>query len=145
MSRRGTRLGVDVGSVRVGVAVSDPDGILATPVTTLARDSQGGTDIAELARLAAEFDVVEVVIGLPRDLRGADGPAALSVRAYAAALGEHLGTIPVVFVDERMTSVTANRVLADRGIDTRKRRAIVDQVAAVEILQSRLDEARRYG
>ncbi|MDQ6657607.1 MAG: Holliday junction resolvase RuvX [Actinomycetota bacterium] len=135
---KGVRLGVDVGSVRVGVAVSDPHGILATPVTTLRRDG-AGADLDALAALIVEHEVVEVVVGLPRTLRGADGTAVTAARDYATALAGKIGAIPLVFVDERMTSVTANRMLADRGVDSRSRREIVDQAAAVTILQTRLD------
>lgn len=135
---RGVRVGVDVGSVRVGVAISDPHGILATPVTTLQRESRG-RDLDELAALIADNAAVEVVVGLPRTLRGTEGPAVTAARFYAAALAERIGELPIVFVDERMTSVTANRVLAERGVNSRNRRHIVDQAAAVAILQTRLD------
>lgn len=142
----GVRLGIDVGSVRVGVARSDPAGILATPVATVRRDPSGA-DLAELVSMIEEFEVVEVVVGLPRTLRGTDGPAVAAARGYAAALTDLLANaerqIPIVFVDERLTSVSANRMLADRGIDSRARREIVDQAAAVGILQTRLDGLRR--
>lgn len=131
-------MGVDVGTVRVGVAISDPHGILATPVATLQRDRMG-KDLDELAALIAEHAAVEVVVGLPKTLRGTDEQAVAAVRGYAAELTRRIGEIPIVFVDERMTSVTANRVLADRGLNTRARRQLVDQAAAVAILQTRLD------
>ena len=142
----GVRLGIDVGSVRVGVARSDPAGILATPVATVRRDP-AGADLDRLVSMIEEFEVVEVVVGLPRTLRGTDGPAVAAARGYARELAERLAaadhTVPLVFVDERLTSVSANRMLADRGIDSRARREIVDQAAAVGILQSRLDGLRR--
>lgn len=141
--RRGVRLGVDVGTVRVGVAVSDPDGILATPVATLDRDGAGARDVEELAALVADRRVVEVVVGLPRTLRGADGSAARAARAYAAVLAGRIAPVPVVMVDERLSSVHANRVLAERRVPGRSRRAVVDQLAAVTILQARLDELAR--
>jgi putative Holliday junction resolvase len=139
---RGVRLAVDVGTVRVGVAVSDPDGILATPVATLARDTDSAGDIDEISALVAERGAVEVVVGLPRTLRGRDGTSAQAARRYAADLAQRIAPVPVVLVDERMTSVTANRILAERRVPGRSRRAVVDQLAAVEILQSRLDELR---
>ncbi len=139
---RGVRLGVDVGSVRVGVAISDPGGILATPVATLPRDLERGTDLDTLTRLVRESDVVEVVVGLPRTLRGEQGPAARSALDYAGALRGRVDPVPVVLVDERMTSVVANRMLSDRGVRGRDRRKVVDQAAAVEILQTRLDLVR---
>lgn len=138
----GVRLGVDVGTVRVGVAVSDPAGILATPVATLARDTDSAGDIDEIVTLVAERGVVEVVVGLPRTLRGRDGTSAHAARRYAADLGSRIVPVPVVLVDERMTSVQANRILAERRVPGRSRRAVVDQIAAVEILQTRLDELR---
>lgn len=140
--RRGVRLGVDVGTVRVGVAVCDPDGILATPVVTLARDIDTAADIAQLVTLVAERNAVEVVLGLPRTLRGRDGTSAQDARRYAAELSARIAPVPVVLVDERMTSVQANRILAERRVPGRARRAVVDQIAAVEILQSRLDQLR---
>lgn len=139
---KGVRLGIDVGTVRVGVAASDPDGILATPVTTLARDVEAGLDIAEILRLVADRNVVEVAVGLPKTLRGRDGMSALDARAYARTIEQRLAPIPVVLVDERLTSVTANRILAERRVPGKSRRAVVDQIAAVEILQTRLDAIR---
>ena len=140
---RGVRLGVDVGTVRVGVAISDPGGVLASPLATLPRDPVGDSDLAELESVVAARDVVEVVVGLPRTLRGALGPAAAAARAYGAALATRITPIPVVFVDERLTTVVAHRELAAAGRSSRGRRAIVDQVAAVGILQGRLDALAR--
>jgi putative holliday junction resolvase len=138
---------VDVGTVRVGVAMCDPDGILATPLVTLARDSSGSspvpTDIAELARLAAEHDTVELVVGLPVNLAGVEGPAAIHVRAYVERLAAVVAPLPVLLTDERMSTVSATRRLADRGVRGKKQRAVVDQAAAVEILQGWLDRQRR--
>jgi putative Holliday junction resolvase len=140
----GRRLGVDVGSVRVGVALSDPSAFLATPLVTLARDEKGGKDLAELLRLAAEHEVVEIVVGLPRTLAGRHGPAAVAAEGYAATLAEQVAPIPVRLTDERLTTVTASRVLAERGVRGKKQRAVVDQAAAVEILQSWLDARARH-
>lgn len=137
--RRGVRLGIDVGTVRVGVAVSDPGGVLATPVATLPRDIARGTDLDRLAALVSEYEVVEVVIGLPRTLRGTDGAAVAAARDYGDRLSERVAPVPLVYVDERLTTVSADRMLSERGIKGRKRRAVVDQVAAVRILQNRLD------
>lgn len=137
----GRRLGVDVGSVRVGVALSDPGGLLATPLVTLGRDERDGSDLRRLAELVAEHEVVEVVIGLPRTLAGRDGPAAQAAQAYADQL-RRLVTVPVVLVDERLSTVAAGRVLAERGVRGRRQRAVIDQAAAVQILQSRLDAIR---
>jgi putative Holliday junction resolvase len=134
-------LGVDVGSVRVGVAISDPDGVLATPLVTLRRDVQDRTDLARLVELAAEHEVVEIVVGLPTTLSGRAGPAAEAAQAYAAELRQ-LADLPVTMVDERLSTVAAERTLAERGVRGRRRRAVVDQAAAVLILQGRLDALR---
>jgi putative Holliday junction resolvase len=136
----GRRLGVDFGEIRVGVALSDPSGILATPLITLKRDRAQGTDLETLAALVAEHEVVEVVVGLPRTLAGRHGPAAQAATGYARALAGRLGdAVPVRLTDERLTTVSAARVLAERGTRGRKQRAVIDQAAAVEILQSWLD------
>ena len=145
---RGRRLGVDVGKVRVGVAVSDPDGILATPLVTLSRDLGAApnavpSDLAELVRLVGEHEAVGIVVGLPVRLNGAEGPAAIDIRAYAGCLAAALGEVPVVLADERMSTVVATRRLAERGVRGKRQRAVVDQAAAVEILQSWLDAQRR--
>jgi putative Holliday junction resolvase len=140
--QRGVRLGVDVGTVRVGVAVSDPEGILATPLVTVAREVNK-SDLAELARIIVERDVVEVVIGLPVTLAGTESYAAVAARAYAAELAALISPVPVQLTDERMSTVVATRRLSDRGVRGRRRRAVVDQAAAVEILQGWLDMQRR--
>jgi putative Holliday junction resolvase len=134
---------VDVGEVRVGVALSDPSGILATPLVTLSRDREGDSDLKELVALIVEHEVVEVVVGLPRTLAGRHGPAARAAQDYAGTLAQRLGDgVPVRLTDERLTTVSAIRTLADRGIRGRKQRAVVDQAAAVEILQGWLEQRR---
>ena len=144
----GRRLGVDVGKVRVGVAISDPDGILASPLVTVPRDMGAAADsvpadIAELVRLVREHEAVQVVVGLPVRLDGTEGTAAIDIRAYADRLARAVGHVPVVLADERMSTVVASRRLAERGIRGKRQRAVVDQAAAVEILQSWLDAQRR--
>jgi len=130
----GVLLGVDVGTVRVGVAVSDPSGILATPVATLPRAEA----LDGVVALVAEREAVEVVGGHPRHLSGAAGASARDAEAFAASLRERVG-VPVTLVDERLTTVTATRTLAERGVRGKAQRAVVDQAAAVAILQSALD------
>lgn len=146
MVERGVRLGVDVGKVRIGVAMSDPDGILATPLATIKRDNSDKADIpadmVELARLVVEHGSVEVVLGLPVNLAGQEGPAAVHTRAYAEKLAEVIAPVPVVLADERMSTVAASRMLADRGVRGKRQRAVIDQAAAVQILQSWLDARR---
>ncbi|WP_328608084.1 Holliday junction resolvase RuvX [Amycolatopsis sp. NBC_00345] len=138
---RGRRLGVDVGSVRVGVALSDPAPILASPLVTLSRDAKDDSDLDRLAELVTEHEVVEVIVGLPRTLANRQGPAALIAVEYADKLAARLGDVPVRLGDERLTTVTASRMLSQRGVKGRKQRAVVDQAAAVEILQAWLDAA----
>ncbi len=135
----GRRLAVDVGGVRVGVALSDPAPVLATPLVTLKRDERGGTDYAQLADLVTEHEIVEVVVGLPKTLAGRHGHAAEAARSYAEQLAEWIEPIPVRYSDERLTTVTASRVLSERGVRGKRQRAVVDQAAAVEILQAWLD------
>ena len=155
MAARGVRLGVDVGTVRVGVAISDPDGILATPLVTLRRDlttvresgqESGETypqDIAALVRLVEVHEIVEVVVGLPITLAGSESHAANHVRAYTQWLERAVTPVPVRLTDERMSTAVATRRLSERGVRGGRRRAVVDQAAAVEILQGWLDAARR--
>lgn len=150
--RRGVRLGVDVGEVRVGVAICDPDGRLATPLVTIRRDRNRGndpdtgavpSDMSELARLVADHATVEVVVGLPVTLAGTEGPAAVQARAYASRLAPVVAPVPVTLADERMSTAVATRRLSERGVRGRRRRTVVDQAAAAEILQGWLDAQRR--
>lgn len=138
---RGRRLGVDVGTVRIGVAVSDPDGILATPVETVRRDSRGG-HLRRLSRLANEFQVVEVVVGLPRTLANRAGSSAEDAVAFADALAGRLDPVPVRLSDERLTTVSAARSLREAGVRAKDQREKIDQAAAVAILQGWLDQRR---
>lgn len=130
---------VDVGSVRVGVARSDPRGVLAFPVRTLARDARTGRDIVELAALVAEYEAVGVVVGLPRTLAGREGSAADMARAYGNELARRIDPVPVEYLDERLTTVSAQRKLHQGGVRGRAGRAVIDQAAAVELLQHFLD------
>ena len=139
--RPGVRIGVDVGSVRVGVAACDPAGLIATPVSTLSR---GKGDLDALAALVAERDAVEVLVGLPTSLSGRAGPAAAAAEAYAGALAARV-PVPVRLVDERFSTVGAQRDLRASGVDTRRGRSVIDQAAAVIILQGALDAERSSG
>ena len=131
--------------MRIGVAASDPDGILATPVETVRRD-RSGRHVRRLAELVAELGVVEVVVGLPRTLADRTGPAALDAIELAGKLGEVLARrvppVPVRLADERLTTVSAQRSLRSAGVRAREQRAVIDQAAAVAILQSWLDQRR---
>ena len=146
MVRAGVRLGVDVGSVRVGLAASDPSGLLASPVETVPRDvTDARTDLARIAALARDLDAVEVVVGLPRHLSGAEGEAAALARAYASDVARLVDPVPVRLVDERLTTVESHRRLRESGVAGRSQRSVVDQAAAVLILQSALDGERATG
>lgn len=140
--RRGVRLGLDPGDVRVGVACCDPDGVLASPVETIRR---GRGDLARIGQLVAEHQAIEVVVGLPRSLSGGEGPSAAKVRTFAADLAATVAPVPVRLCDERLTTVSAEAMLRDRGRTGGKRRAVVDQAAAVVILQHVLDAERATG
>ncbi|HVX70205.1 MAG TPA: Holliday junction resolvase RuvX [Mycobacteriales bacterium] len=140
--RRGVRLGVDVGSVRVGVAASDPDGLLASPIAVLHRDPKRGTDLIELSRLAGEREAVEIVVGLPRSLSGAEGKAAKIARDYASSLAQRVAPVSVRLVDERLSTVEATRGLQQAGVRAREGRRVIDAAAAAVILQRALDAER---
>jgi putative pre-16S rRNA nuclease len=133
---------VDVGTVRVGVARSDPRGVLALPVRTLARNPRTNADIAELAALIAEYEAVGVVVGLPRTLAGREGASAVMAREYGALLIERVAPARVEYLDERLTTVSAQRKLHQSGVRGRAGRALIDQVAAVELLQQWLELRR---
>lgn len=145
MIRPGVRLGVDVGQARVGLAACDPQALIATPVQTLTRDHDGLADIEAIVAQAHERAAVEVIVGLPRSLSGAEGAAAGHARTYAGALHTALAGIPVRLWDERLTTVDAHRGLRASGVPGRKHRESVDQVAAVLILQGALDAERTSG
>lgn len=139
--RPGVRLGVDVGRVRIGVSRSDVHGMLATPVATVAR---GDGDIVELLRLATEEGAVEIVVGLPLALSGAHTASTNDATGFAAELRTHT-PIPIRLVDERLSTVSAQRALRASGRSSRSSRPIIDQVAAVIILQHALDFERSAG
>ncbi|MDX2525373.1 Holliday junction resolvase RuvX [Streptomyces europaeiscabiei] len=142
--RRGRRLALDVGDARIGVASCDPDGILATPVETVP-----GRDIPaaqrRLRQLIDEYVPIEVIVGLPRSLKGGEGPAAVKVRGFAQELARMIAPVPVRLVDERMTTVTASRGLRASGVKSKKGRSVIDQAAAVIILQQALESERASG
>jgi len=145
--RPGVRVGIDVGTVRIGVARSDPEGILATPVKTVARAPVTGDgippDMSEIKDIVVALEAVEVIIGIPVSLSGSEHRAAALTREYARQLATIVDPVPIRFADERMSTVVATHRLRERGVRGRRQRAVVDQAAAVEILQSWLDTQRR--
>lgn len=140
--RHGVRLGIDPGEARIGVARSDPSGFLATPVETVKR---GRGDLARLVEILADEEAVEVIMGLPRSLSGGEGPSAAKVRVFAGQLARRIAPVPVRLCDERLTTVSAEAMLRDRGRKGGNRRAVIDQAAAVVILQHALDTERATG
>ena len=138
---RGRRLGVDIGTVRIGVAVSDPDGVLATPVETVRRD-RGTGHLRRIVSLVNELHVVEVVVGLPRTLADRAGASADDAVEMADLLAGRIQPIPVRLADERLTTVSAARSLREAGVRTKDQRGKIDQAAAVAILQGWLDQRR---
>ena len=139
--RRGVRIGIDVGRARIGVARCDPDGMLAVPVETVTRDD---ASIARISDIVAEHEPLEVVVGLPVNLQGADTASTTDARDFAAALADRLG-LPIRLVDERLSTVTAHAALRSSGRTQKNSRSIVDQVAAVVLLQQAIDTEKSTG
>jgi putative holliday junction resolvase len=140
--RPGVRLAVDPGSVRIGVARSDPSGVLATPLTVVRR---GKGDLDRLASLAVAEEAMEILVGLPMSLSGREGPAASAARQFAADLAARVAPLPVRLVDERFTTATAHDALRQSGHDSRARRQTVDAAAAAVLLEAALESERRTG
>jgi len=136
----GVRLGIDVGTVRVGVARSDPSGLLASPVATLERDSAVGS----ISELVSEHQAIEVVVGLPLALSGRVTASTEDATEFAQELANTLG-VPVRLVDERLSTVSASSRLREGGQSAKKQRHSIDQAAAVIILQHLLDAGRSQG
>lgn len=136
--RSGVRLGIDVGTVRVGVARSDPHGMLATPLETVER---GAGDLERILVLATEVQAMELVVGLPRALSGRETASTDDARGFAQQLAQ-LASVPVRLVDERLSTVSANNAMRGAGRSQKKSRPVIDQVAAVIILQHALDHER---
>jgi putative Holliday junction resolvase len=140
--RRGVRLGVDAGSVRIGIARSDPAGILASPLETV---RAGKGDVDQIVRLVTDNEAVEVIVGLPTSLSGREGPAADQARRFASRIARRLTPDTVRLFDERLTTVTAESGLRERGVHGQARRKVVDQAAAAVLLQAALDTERLTG
>lgn len=139
--RRGVRIGIDVGRARVGVARCDPDGLLATPVETVPRDD---ASVARVVTISGEESAIEILVGLPLNMQGADTPSTADAREFAAAVAA-ASAVPVRLVDERLSTVSAHAALRSSGRSQRSSRSIVDQVAAVVLLQQALDVEKSTG
>lgn len=136
-------MGLDVGTKTIGVALSDPLGWTAQGLTTIRRRSLAA-DLAALKELVRRYGVEELVVGLPRNMNGSLGSQAEAVRAFARHLQAEVG-LPVHFIDERLTTVAAGRVLLEADLSRRRRRQVIDQVAATYILQGYLDRLGQNG
>ncbi len=143
--RPGVRIGVDVGTVRVGLARSDPAGTLAVPVATADRRRGDDAVLQQIADLAAKYEALEVLVGHPVSLSGSAGPAAAAAVAFAEALASRLPETPVRLIDERLSSVSAQRNLHEAGRTHRGSRSVIDQQAAVIVVQHALDSERATG
>ena len=139
--RSGVRLGVDVGTVRVGVAQSDRDGILATPVETVARNE---ASIARICELATEMAVIEIYVGLPKNMSGTHSASTDDAVEFGRILAT-ASSLPVRLIDERLTTVSAHAALRSSGKQASRSRSVIDQVAAVMLLQHALDSERAQG
>lgn len=144
MFRRGVRIGVDVGTVRVGVARSDPDGILSIPVETLIR-AEDGSELEQLIAIINEFSAIEVVVGLPRHLQGGEGISAKGARKYARRIALAVPNVRIALIDERLTSNQAHDRLREAGMSTRDHRPVIDQVAAQILVEQALEWERISG
>lgn len=140
--RPGVRLALDWGAARIGVAACDPAGTLAYPVETVANNPAA---LARIRALVDEYQPIELVLGLPRTLAGTESYAAANIRAAAAKLVAALPDLPVRLVDERLSTAAASRQLGQAGRSTRKQRGVIDQAAAVGILESALAQERATG
>lgn len=143
--RRGVRVAVDVGTARIGVARSDPDGMLATPLETVTASDDVSESVSGIARIVADLEVLEVLVGFPRSLSGREGPSAQAARKYAVEVAKAIAPVPVRLVDERFSTVTAHDRLREAGVAGRRRRPVIDQVAAAVFLQAALDGERVSG
>ncbi|WP_165063974.1 Holliday junction resolvase RuvX [Marisediminicola senii] len=140
--RTGVRLGIDVGKARIGVSRSDLHGMMALPVETVRR---GDGDVAAILAHAAEYDAAEIVVGLPIGMSGADTASTEDARQFAMRIAVGVAPTPVRLVDERLSTVSATQALRASGRTARNSRGVVDQVAAVIILQHALDVERSSG
>lgn len=131
-------LGVDLGSKRIGIAVSDRSGTIASPLTVVARSGNVAADHRRIAALVAEEEAEMVIVGLPLNMNGSSGPAAQAAIKEAAVLATVVN-VPVETFDERRTTVTADAVLMERKMNAQARRRVIDKVAAAVMLQHWLD------
>lgn len=140
--RRGRRVAVDVGDVRIGVAACDRDAILASPLETVAA---GKTAVPRLAAIVEEVEAIECIVGLPIGLSGREGPAAAKIRAFCEDLSRAIDPVVIRLVDERMSTMSADALLRQQGLSGVERRKVIDQAAAAVILETALEAERMRG
>lgn len=141
--RVGARLGIDVGKARIGVAKCDPQAMLATPLETVTRDLTGDTDVERIVGLAHEWKAIEIIVGLPLSLSGARTPSTEDAQKFAELIAKHFSEVRLV--DERLSTVSAQAQLHSAGHNTKRSRSVIDQAAAVVILQHAIDSERMIG
>ena len=141
---RGSRLAIDVGTVRIGLAVSDPDSILSTPLPALIRSKLLGETLQEILSLISDNGVVEVYVGDPLSLSGEETASTQDARQFALQLAE-LTSVPVRLVDERLTTVTASSKLRLNGLNAKAAKDLIDSASAVEILEQALNVSKKSG
>jgi putative Holliday junction resolvase len=141
---RGSRLAIDVGTVRIGLAVSDPDSILSTPLPALIRSKLLAETLQEILSLITDNGVVEVFIGDPLSLSGSETESTKDARQFANQLAE-LTSVPVRLVDERLTTVTASSKLRLNGLNAKAAKGLIDSASAVEILEQALNISKQFG
>jgi len=141
---RGSRLAIDVGTVRIGLAVSDPDSILSTPLPALIRSEELTESLQEILSLITENGVIEVYVGDPLSLSGAETASTQDARMFASKLAE-LTSVPVRIVDERLTTVTASAKLRLSGKNAKAAKAFIDSASAAEILEQALNISKQSG
>jgi putative Holliday junction resolvase len=132
---RGRRIAFDYGDVRIGVAVSDPDGILASPLTTL--QAQGSSLLAQIKEIFDEYEPVKIFVGEPKHMSGERGESSTKASLFGNLLTSNF-SVEVTYVDERLSSVSASRKLKDAGLTTRESKQVIDAMAAVAILEQGL-------
>ena len=135
MTQRGRRIAFDYGDVRTGVALCDPDGILSSPLSVL--DSKSRDFLDQISALIAEHEPIRIFVGLPMNMSGSKGESAEKAECFAESL-QSITDLPVVFVDERLSTVSAQKKLKEAGVSTRDSKSVIDAMAAVAILEQGL-------
>jgi putative holliday junction resolvase len=137
--QRGRRIAFDYGDIRIGVAVCDPDGIISSPLAVLRAEDKNLR--SEIQGFFTEYEPVQIFIGLPKQLSGVESSSAAKARIFGAMLAE-LSDIEIVYIDERLSTVSAQSKLREAGKSTRESKELIDAMAAVEILELGLQSAR---